>query len=191
MYRTQILALAATLSACGTTTEAPNTTVEQTVSGLRPGDNGILPNKPGGPGQPDDEKSEFTFLNPGPYTAVVVGVRQADEDRTDLYEGAEFYYDLTQAPEEDAGIYRLDGFVKMSGVDGKLRGKGSELVEDPKNDCIMVTRMAVQGRAPATEMFQLMVRERVVVEGDDCEFSELGPERSEENFYRLQFKADF
>ena len=188
MNRTYTLALAATLSACGTASEAPKPTVEQTVSGMRIDD---VIGKPGGPDQPEEGNGEVTFLNPGPYVAVVVGVRQADEDRTDLYEGAEFYYDLTQAPEEAKSTYRLDGFLKLSGFDGKLQGKGAEMVEDHKYDCIMVTRTAVQGRAPTSELFQLMVRERVSVEGDECEYSELGPERSEENFYRLRFKADF
>jgi hypothetical protein len=188
MYRTHILALTVTLAACGTATEAPHEKVEQTVSGLRP--DGVT-STPGVPGGPDDREREITELDPGTYTAVIVGVRHADQDRTDLYEGAEFTYELSLPPVGSVGHYQLDGFLAMYGWNGGLRGRGSDKTEDPKFYCSMVTKFAVEGRAPDTDRFQLMVRERVIVEGDECELSDLGPARAEVNLYRLEFNADF
>ena len=52
-------------------------------------------------------------------------------------------------------------------------------------------KLAAEGRAPETDRFQLTVRERVIVEGDECERSDLGPVRTEENVYRMQLHADF
>jgi len=188
MYRTHLLALAVTLSACGTATEAPPAKVEQTVSGLRPDGTTTTP---GVPERPDEREREITELELGTYTAVIVGVRQADEDRTDLYEGAESTYDLRTPPVGFAGHYQLDGFLELHGWNGRLRGRGSEKIEDPDFYCSMVTKFAAEGRAPDTDRFQLTVRERVLVEGEECELSDLGPVRTEENLYRIQFSADF
>ena len=188
MYRTHLLALTVTLSACSTAAEAPAAKVEQTVSGLRP--DGAI-NTPGIPEQPDDWEREVTELELGTYTAVIVGVRQADKDRTDLYEGAESFYDLRTPPVGFGGHYQLDGFLDLHGWNGRLRGRGSDEMEDPDFDCFMVTKLAAEGRAPDTDRFQLTVRERVIVEGDECERSDLGPVRTEENVYRMQLHADF
>ena len=188
MYRTHLLALTVTLSACGTATEAPPAKVEQTVSGLRPDGASSVP---GVPEQPDDREREMTALELGTYTAVIVGVRQADEDRTDLYEGADFAYELSLPPVGFAGHYQLDGFLTLYGWNGRLRGWGSERMEDPDFYCAMVTKISAEGRAPDIDRFQLTVHERVVVEGDECERSDLGPIRTEENVYRIQLRADF
>ena len=176
MNRTALAALALTVSttACSFFSEKPAATVEENASGLTgfnvPGDNG----------------PKATEVQTGAYRARIVSVLELDEDRTDIYEGAEFEAEVTHVPGIRGG-YLINDHIEFSGYEGRITGEAGEEQGDPDADCYAVTDITAQGRARDTSRFQVLIQETVVVKGDGCDESFLGPARVEENLYKVRF----
>ena len=173
--------LAITVTAC--TTDS-NVEVEQTVSGLRPGGvpgvpgtgSSIMPKKPG------EGQMRPTDIALGDYAVEIVTVREADPDRTDIYEGAQWKAEVTSSI---AG-YQIDDWVHVAGMDGRLDGRGFEQERDEYYDCGLQAATRVRGFVRDNGGIRLVVEEQVFVAGKECEKSELGPSRFEENVYRVE-----
>lgn len=125
-----------------------------------------------------------TFVETGAYVGRVVRVVQSHEDRTDLVEGAKYPIDI----EEDANGrgYVVNGMLPLQGWDGKLRGEVATEEFDPNYDCSMTVEVRVRGRTSDGYRMQFAVEESVFVEGTECDFSDIGPAREEENIYRMR-----
>jgi len=180
-------------TACTRSADQPAEAVHKTVSGLRPGGEGFQP-APGAPGlsstgfapaRPGAGPNAPLDIVPGNYTEVILGVLDAHPERTDLVVDAE----RTVLVETAGAGWMLDGFISLEAIEGRFSGGGDRLEVDPENDCWMEVAVQVEGVDGRPDRFRLFVEELVIVSGKECDRSDLGPLRWEENTYRVQMIA--
>ena len=90
--------------------------------------------------------------------------------------------------EDGPNGWMIDGFIQFHEYGGRLIGGAEDYIVDPDYQCSMEVFSQVDGVATREDRFRLTVTEQVVVTGKECDLSELGGMRWEENTYRLAFE---